>query len=71
MIKSCIICDACGKELPIKLVKINGETHKMVKTAKTKEWDTTLIFPHLCEKCAFELDISFLKFKLELLGDRV
>ena len=71
MIKSCIICDVCGKELPIELVRINGEVYKTIKTAKTKEWDTQLSYPHLCEKCALELDHAFLKFKLRMLGDRV
>lgn len=71
MIKTCTVCDVCGKKLPIETFMVNGNVRETIKIARTKEWDTHLIFPYLCEKCALELDNAFLKFKLEvLLGDR-
>lgn len=49
MIKTQVICDLCERPLP------EDENHN-VFLHKTKEWDTHLIFPHLCESCANKLD---------------
>ena len=56
MIKPVVLCDFC--EQPIR----EDEDH-ILYTHRTKEWDTRLIFPHLCERCASKLDQVILKVK--------
>lgn len=55
MIVNQVLCDFCGNPLPVE----DGS----VKLHRTKEWDTRLIFPHLCEKCAAKIDYVLLAEK--------
>ena len=56
MIKTLVLCDVCERPLPIE----DGNT---VKLHRTKEWDTRILFPHLCECCALKIDNALLKMK--------
>lgn len=64
MIKNLVICDCCEKPIPthIEVDEVYGEV-ECLELARTKEWDTRLIFPHLCEKCATKIDYVLLKEK--------
>ena len=53
-IKFC--CDFCDKPLPETGVY---DAIPYVKFYKTKELNTTKIFPNLCENCAIKLDDAF------------
>ena len=50
-IKFC--CDFCGKPLPE--IGLYDEI-PCIKFYRTKELNTTMIFPNLCENCATKLD---------------
>lgn len=63
MIKTQVVCDFCGQVMP---VDANGN----VQLHRTKVWDTRLIFPHLCERCALKIDNSLLEFKAEVAHER-
>lgn len=57
-----ICCDFCDRPLPKVMVDgPEGEYDKLpiTKFYSTKEVDTKLLFPHLCESCATKLDRAF------------
>lgn len=56
MIKTLVLCDFCEKPLPTQPVLDSEYGAEEVVLHKTKEWDTRLIFPHLCYSCASKLD---------------
>lgn len=67
MFKTAVHCDVCGKEL--KIIRKHtpfGDVY-VIKTSRTKQWDTSMILPHLCETCALKIDNDLLNAKLELL----
>lgn len=55
MIKTLVICDVCERPLPIE--------DNTVKLHVTKEWDTRILFPHMCESCAKKIDDALLRVK--------
>ena len=56
MIKTLVYCDVCERPLPI-------EEDGRVQLYTTKEWDTRMLFPHMCKSCAEKIDSALLKFK--------
>lgn len=59
MIVTQVLCDFCGK--PFRHNKRCHDNTKEVTVtgfARTKEWDTKELFPHLCEGCAGKLDLA-------------
>ena len=56
MIKTLVFCDVCEKPLPI-------EEDGTVRLHVTKEWDTRILFPHMCESCAKKIDESLFRVK--------
>lgn len=56
MIKVVALCDFC--EQPIR-----EDEDRILYTHRTKEWNTRILFPHLCERCATKLDQVILKVK--------
>lgn len=67
MFRTIIICDLCGKELPIEQITTQFGIIEVVKTGKTKVWDTSSPSHHLCKECALRIDNELLKLKLDLL----
>ena len=63
MIKMQVLCDFCNQVIP-------EDENGNVKLHRTKVWDTRLIFPHLCERCALKIDNSLLEFKAEVVHER-
>ena len=70
MIINSVVCDICGKELPLKDVDTPFGPVKVVMTNKTKEWNTKSILPHLCETCAVKIDNVLLKAKNDVLEEQ-
>lgn len=63
-------CDYCGKRLETEKKHTPfGEVEVICGTAKTKEWNTTGIYHHLCKECALEIDNDLLRLKMKLLKD--
>lgn len=70
MIKYYYICDYCGKRLETRKQQTPfGEIEIICGTAKTKEWDTTMLFQHLCRECALSIDDALLRLKMSYLGE--
>lgn len=67
MIVHTYCCDVCSKILPIEHKQTLFGKIEVVKTSKTKEWDTSMFLPHLCKGCALEIDNGILKSKFELM----
>ena len=67
MIDNRVLCDVCSKELQLEDVDTPFGPVKVVKTYKTKEWNTKQILPHLCETCAMKIDNVLLKAKNDTL----
>lgn len=67
MLDTRILCDVCLNPLPTEAVEdsVYGAV-EVLKLSRTKEWDTRLLFPHLCENCALKIDNALLKFKNEV-----
>lgn len=64
-------CDVCDKKLEVvKKITPFGEV-EVVKTYRTKVWNTSTLFPHLCESCALKIDNQLLETKLNLLKGSV
>ena len=51
-----VVCDLCEK--PIKMHRRKGP-----QISRTKEWNTSKLFPHLCENCAAKIDNVLREFK--------
>lgn len=76
MIKQIMVCDICGEEIPTyekEIIPGTGVKRKFYKIGKSKYMphlaDTLNI--HLCEKCAAQLDLEVLEWKMSVLtGDR-
>ena len=51
-----ICCDFCEKPLKIETVDTEYGPVEALKTARTKNVNTRMIFHNLCEDCAFKLD---------------
>ena len=67
MLKITPCCDVCQVKLPVKKVEIFPFVEvEVVEVGRTKEWDTHMLFEHLCPTCALKIDNIFLKAKLEL-----
>lgn len=62
-----ICCDLCDKELPIEQIATPFGMTDVVKVGKTKVWDTSNLFRHLCKECALTIDNELLKVKLNIL----
>ena len=59
MIITQVICDFCGKPFRHnKRAHPNSKEVTVTGFARTKEWDTRDLFPHLCEGCAGKLDVA-------------
>ena len=71
MIKTQVLCDVCGQPLPVTIEEALGEPVECVKLSRTKEWDTRLLFPHLCENCAIKIDTTLRKFKDSVTAERL
>lgn len=56
MLEMSVYCDFCGNRIP-------GDANDNVTLHKTKEIDTSKLFPHLCENCATKLDKTMLLCK--------
>ena len=59
MIVTQVLCDFCGK--PFRHERSSDDHSKEVTVtgfARTKEWDTRDLFPHLCAGCADKLDVA-------------
>ena len=71
MIAYYYICDICGKKLETKTEQTPfGEVEVVVGTGKTKEWDTSKLFSHLCKECALEIDNKLLRTKYEMIATK-
>ena len=62
MIETQVICDFCEKPLP--------KDGNDVMLHYTKEMNTRLMFPHLCEKCAGKIDMILAEYKLQAYKQR-
>lgn len=71
MIETRVICDCCKQPLPIEIIEVGGKKVENVRLFATKEWDTRLLFPHLCENCATKIDLALLKEKNEVMAERL
>lgn len=73
MLKTIIICDMCGEEIPTYkkevLPGIKKEFYKIGKSKYMPHLADTL-HVHVCEKCAALLDVDILEWKLSILGNR-
>ena len=67
MFKTTVHCDVCGKELPIIRKHTPLGDVDVIKTARTKQWNTSMILPHLCETCALKIDNELLQTKIDLM----
>lgn len=67
MFKTVVCCNVCGEELKIFRKHTPFGDVDLFKTFQTKQWDTSKMLPHLCEKCALIIDNELLKLKLEVL----
>lgn len=63
MIRTAVLCDVCERPLPIEEIEDDGSVIKYTKIHTTKEWDTRVLFPHLCENCAQKIDAALLHLK--------
>ena len=70
MLQATIRCDLCNKELLIERASTPFGKACMVKDGKTKVWDTSNLFQHLCKECALTIDNELLNLKIELLKER-
>jgi len=68
MIKHTVCCDVCGLPLPIRRFRTPAGVFECIETARTEQWDTRSIFPHLCKKCALTIDNELLKTKNDILN---
>lgn len=66
MFKTTVHCDVCGEELKIVRKHTPFGDVDVIKTYRTKQWDTSTLFPHLCEACAVKIDNGLLETKLKL-----
>ena len=68
MFKTRVHCDVCDK--PLKLYRVDTPlgSYDDYETSHTKQWDTSNILPHLCKKCALEIDNAILSVKLSVLS---
>lgn len=60
MIRKAILCDFCDHPIP---EKIDENGYRYVSMNRTKEWETSKLFPCLCERCATKLDRAFKDLK--------
>lgn len=67
MFKTTVHCDVCGEELKIVRKHTPFGEVDVIKTYRTKQWDTSTLFPHLCEACAAKIDNGLLEAKLKML----
>lgn len=57
MITTVVMCDFCERPVLSRVEVIDGSRCRNVPIHKTKELDTTRLFPHLCKDCAEKLDL--------------
>lgn len=54
-----LVCDFCGKPFRNhKRCYDNSKEVTVMGLARTKEWNTKELFPHLCQSCANKLDLA-------------
>ena len=69
-IETRVICDFCERPLPVATAEEGGKKVDNVQLHITKEWDTRMLFPHLCKSCAEKLDKALGACKNGLTQDR-
>lgn len=67
MVKVSYHCDVCDRVLEVEKKNTPLGEIEVVKTFRTKEWNTSTILPHLCESCALRIDNQLLETKLNCL----
>lgn len=70
MYKHVMICDMCGEEIPTyekeDLLGIKRKYHKIGRPKYMPHLGDTLHI-HLCEKCAAQIDVAVLEWKMSVL----
>lgn len=67
MIKSVVYCDFCNRTVPQRVeVDPFGEEYACIELSKTKEFDTSDMYPHMCKLCANRIDDVLRHFRLDL-----
>lgn len=59
MIKTLVLCDFCERPLPVEIEDADKNTYN-VRISRTSQVDTRKMFPHLCDKCATNIDNIFI-----------
>ena len=70
MIKQIMVCDMCGEEIPTYEKEIlPGIKRKFYKTGQSKymPYLEDVLHIHLCEKCAAQVDVDVLEWKLSIM----
>ena len=70
MIKQIMVCDICGAEIPTYEKEVlPGIKRKFYKTGKSKYMPhlENVLNIHLCEKCAAQVDVDVLEWKLSVM----
>lgn len=70
MIKQIMVCDICGAEIPTYEKEVlPGIKRKFYKTGESKYMPhlEDVLHIHLCEKCAAQVDVNVLEWKLSVM----
>lgn len=59
MLKTLVICDFCERPLP-------EDENKNIYLHRTEQFNTSRLFPHMCESCANKIDSILIDFKLDM-----
>ena len=67
MIKTVVYCDFCEKIVPLRIeVDPFGEEYVCIESGKTKEFDTSSMYPHMCGACANRIDDILRQFRVNV-----